>query len=271
MNWARKLDAYSLSLCSSKVSIASCLPAEDLDQRVAGEHLLDVPVELAGGRPLGDELGLRPLADQGGDQDRHRHRDQRDQGQQRRDPEHHAEYADDRQQGGDQLGEGLLQGLRDVVGVVGGPAEHLAARLLVEVGQRQPGQLGLDLVAQLGARRSARPGRSAGPGRRRTARRAGRRPRPRPSRCASRVKSMPCAGGEVDRPTSRSAWVFSPWARSCVDRLRLGDAGRQPVLPITPAKMMSVAWPSSRGPSTDSATLATPNSSTDGRPAPAAA
>ena len=36
----------------------------------------------------------------------------------------------------------------DVVDVVGDPAEQLAARLPVEVAQRQPGQLGLDLLAQ---------------------------------------------------------------------------------------------------------------------------
>ena len=63
MNCARKLDAYSASLCSSNVSAASRLPAEDLHQRVPGEHLLDVPVELAGRGPLLDELRLRPLAD----------------------------------------------------------------------------------------------------------------------------------------------------------------------------------------------------------------
>ena len=45
--------------------------AEHLDQRVPGVHLLDVAVELAGGRPLLDELRLRPLADPGhGDRSR---------------------------------------------------------------------------------------------------------------------------------------------------------------------------------------------------------
>ena len=58
------------------------------------------------------------------------------------------EHADDGQQRGDDLAQRLLQGLRDVVGVVGGPAQHLAPLLLVEVAQRQPGQLRLDLLAQ---------------------------------------------------------------------------------------------------------------------------
>jgi hypothetical protein len=74
--------------------------------------------------------------------------DQRDQGEQPGDPEHEPEHPDDHQQRRDQLGERLLQSLRDVVGVVGGPAQHLAARLLVEVRQRQPGQLRLDVLPQ---------------------------------------------------------------------------------------------------------------------------
>ena len=90
MNWARKLDAYSSSLCSAKVSDRLLLPAEDLDQRMAGEHLLDVTVELAGGAPTAatncgcDRLPIRVV-----DPDRQRHGDQRDERQQRRDPEHH--------------------------------------------------------------------------------------------------------------------------------------------------------------------------------------
>ena len=46
--------------------------------------------------------------------------------------------------------------LRDVVDVVGDPAEQLAARLLVEVAQRQPVQLVLDVGAQPAARCAAR-------------------------------------------------------------------------------------------------------------------
>ena len=41
-----------------------------------------------------------------------------------------------------------MQRLGQVVDVVGDPAEDLATRLPVEVAQRQPGQLGLDLLAQ---------------------------------------------------------------------------------------------------------------------------
>ena len=77
-----------------------------------------------------------------------RHRDQRDQGQLPGHDEHQRQHADDGEQRGDQLAEGLLHRLLQVVDVVGDPAQDLPARLPVEVGQRQPGQLGLHLLAQ---------------------------------------------------------------------------------------------------------------------------
>ena len=43
----------------------------------------------------------------------------------------------------------LLEALRDVVDVVGDAAEHLAALLAVEVRQRQPVQLVLDVARSL--------------------------------------------------------------------------------------------------------------------------
>ncbi len=68
--------------------------------------------------------------------------------EQRGDPEHHRQDADDHQDRGDQLAQRLLQGLRDVVDVVRHPREQLAARLVVEVTQRQAVQLALGLPAQ---------------------------------------------------------------------------------------------------------------------------
>ena len=50
-----------------------------------------------------------------------------------------ASTRDDREQRGQQLAHRLLQGLADVVDVVGDPAEQLAAGLPVEVRQRQRG------------------------------------------------------------------------------------------------------------------------------------
>ena len=107
--------------------------------------------------------------------------------------EHHRDHRDDGEQRGEQLAQRLLQALRDVVDVVGDAAEQLAARLAVEVRQRQPVELVLDVAPQAedravdragedpalrprqhGARRRRGPGRTAGPGRRRRSRCPGR-------------------------------------------------------------------------------------------------
>ena len=50
--------------------------AEDLDQRVAGVHLLDMAVQRAGHLPLGGELFLRPAPDDDDRHDRQGHRHQ---------------------------------------------------------------------------------------------------------------------------------------------------------------------------------------------------
>ena len=99
---------------------------EDLHQGVTCVHLLDMAVELPGGLPLLDEVRLRALADLGGDDSRGRDRHQGDHGQERRNEEHHDKDADDRQQRRHDLAQGLLEGLGDVVDVVGDPAQYLA-------------------------------------------------------------------------------------------------------------------------------------------------
>ena len=72
------------------------LPApEYLHERVPGVHLLDVAVEGAGPCPLGRELLLRSPRDEQGHHDRQRHGNQRDRRQQRADPDHHGEHAND--------------------------------------------------------------------------------------------------------------------------------------------------------------------------------
>ena len=58
-----------------------------------------------------------------------------------------AEHRDDREQRREQLAHRLLQGLADVVDVVGDPAEQLAARLTGRSSQRQPVDLVLDVLA----------------------------------------------------------------------------------------------------------------------------
>ena len=64
-----------------------------------------------------------------------------------RDREHHPDHEHDREQRGEHLAHRLLKALGDVVHVVGDPAEQLTAWLAVEVAQRQPVELVLDLGA----------------------------------------------------------------------------------------------------------------------------
>ena len=124
------------------------LASERLDDGVPGVHLLDVPVERAGRRPLDDELLLRSPHDEDRHDERARHGQDRDQGQDRADRHHQDQHEDDRQQRGDELRQALLQRLADVVDVVGDATQQVAARVAVEVAQRQPAELFVDLRSQ---------------------------------------------------------------------------------------------------------------------------
>ena len=151
-------------------------------------------------------------------------------------------HADHREQRREQLAQRLLQGLGDVVDVVGHPAQQLTAGLPVEVAQRQPVDLGLDLVAQRvdralhraveqvalqphEQRATARTGRArpAGTGR------AGSKSMPWPgttsSRCDQVGERVVALGAELRRPPA--PWWPRP-AGSCRS---------------TPVKMTSVARP----------------------------
>ncbi len=123
--------------------------AEDAHQVVPGEGLLDLAVELAGVLPLRGEQLLAARADHAGRHTGQRQGDQGDQGQLPRDDEHHDHDADDRQQRADQLREGLLQRLLDVVDVVRHAGQDVAALAGVEVVQRQPVELLFGVVAEL--------------------------------------------------------------------------------------------------------------------------
>ena len=140
----------------------------------------------------------------------------------------------------------------DVVDVVGGPAEHLAARLLVEVRQRQPGQLRLDLLAQpVHGALDDRGGQPAPGTSIEQPRRQRRSPAPSSSTLPTASKSMPWPGREVDARRACRRGCPRRVPRSRCDRLGLG--GRRPgsCRPTTPAKIRSVAWPRIFGPSTD--------------------
>ncbi len=112
------------------------------------EDLLHVAVDLPGGGPLGDELRLRAAHDRLCQPHGERDRGQGHERQQRRDPDHHDERADDREQRGQELADRLLQRLADVVDVVGGARHQLAALRAVDERERQPVQRGLHVVAQ---------------------------------------------------------------------------------------------------------------------------
>ena len=105
-------------------------------------------VEPSGVGPLRDEQPLRAARDLAGDEQRQRQRDDGEQRQQRRDRQHHHQHGDHGQQRREQLADRHRQRRRDVVDVVGDPAEHLAALPGVEVRQRQPVQLVLDVGPQ---------------------------------------------------------------------------------------------------------------------------
>ena len=148
---------------------------------------LSVPVW----RHCATKLRLRPLGDGLHREHRERDGDDRDEREQRRDRDHHDQHADERQRRREQLAQRLLQALREVVDVVGDPAQHVAARLAVDVAQRHAVELVLDVRAQAGTWRAARLRRArtpAGTGAPRTRRRCTAR---RAGSCAARVKSMP--------------------------------------------------------------------------------
>ena len=113
----------------------------------------------------------------------------------------------------------------DVVDVVGDPAQQLAARLLVEVAQRQPVDLVLDVGAHPPHRRlhdvveqvAREPGQQRGRRRRRRARSAARAP--------TAPKSTPWPG-TTSIAATMAATLSSPLAAQLLDRLLLGDAGR---------------------------------------------
>jgi len=109
MNCALKLEAKSASFWVAKIAADSCCRPKTF----TSEWPVYISSMCAFSRPVvahcRTNCGLRPLADLARHPDRHRHRDQRDHGEQRRDDQHHGEHADDRQQRRHDLAEGLLQ------------------------------------------------------------------------------------------------------------------------------------------------------------------
>ena len=91
MNWAPKLALVQLLVLGVEDRLYLALAAEHLDEGVAAERLLDLAVEPAGVRPLSDELALRTLGDLAGHHHHDGDRHEGDEGEQRRDPNHHGD------------------------------------------------------------------------------------------------------------------------------------------------------------------------------------
>ena len=117
-------------------------------QGVAGEGLLHAHVQLPGPGPLRGEGLLRARPDHAEHDAHERQDDERHQGQPPGDRQHHGHHPHHGQHGGHRAGQGLLEGVGDIVDVVGEAAEELAALDAVEVGQGQAVDLGLDVGAQ---------------------------------------------------------------------------------------------------------------------------
>ena len=103
------------------------LAAERLHDRVAGEGLLDLPVEGAGVAPLRDVAGPGPRADGSHRPDRQRHGGERDQASSGEIVNIIPIDADEQQHRREHLAQRLLEALGHVVEVVGDPAEQVAA------------------------------------------------------------------------------------------------------------------------------------------------
>ena len=140
MNWAPKLASYSSSFVVAEALLDLVLAPERLDDRVAGERLLDLRVERAGVAPLGDEAGLGALGDDACivNSDIGTVRARRAPAA-ARSMNIMISDADQREHRREHLAQRLLQALRDVVDVVGDPAQQVAARLAVDVAERQRG------------------------------------------------------------------------------------------------------------------------------------
>jgi hypothetical protein len=120
--------------------------AEDLDERVARVHLLDMAIEISGLGPLRHELLLRATSDDHGDEERQRHGEDRNDREERTDPQHHRERADHREHRRHELVQALLERRSDVVDVIGDAAQDVAVRMAVEVAQWKARELLLHLA-----------------------------------------------------------------------------------------------------------------------------
>ena len=251
MNCARKLAAYSASLCSvedrHRLAAAGRTPSP---ARARCTSPRCAPFSL----PVVDHCltncGCARLPILRHHEHRDRHGDQRDQRQQRGDPEHHASTPT-------MVSSEVTTWLSVCCSDWARLSMSLVTRLsisprgcAVEVAQRQPGQLGLHLLAQPEHR--ALHDRGGDPALEQREHRRGDVERQHDEQQPARLRRSRCpARGAACSELIRSARVPLPSCRSPATTSALVvPAGI--CWPITPAKIRSVALPRILGPSTDS-------------------
>ena len=158
MNWAAKLERYSFSLVSRKTSSTSRWRPNVLT--------MAWPVRDSSTRALSRPVWSHWSTKRGRDRRVMNRMIQNDSGRltsatrasERRDDEHHDDRPDEHEGVGQQLADGLLKALGQVVDVVGDPAEQVASRRAVDVTERHPVELVLDIGAQPAHRALDHPG-----------------------------------------------------------------------------------------------------------------
>jgi len=122
---------------------------EGLDNVMATVHFFDMAVDLAERFLLGPEIALRAPDHDADEGQRGRNYEDGSQGHQPIDGQHHGEDADDGRDGGDQLGQALVERLADQVDVVGDPGKDLAVGPGVVIIQRDTVHLGRDVFSEI--------------------------------------------------------------------------------------------------------------------------
>ena len=128
---------------------AAFFPVEQPHHIVAAVHLFDVAVHMAQVFLLGPEVPLAAANHQGDDEEGQRQGDQAGQGHPSADGEHHHKDTQKGGDGGDHLGQALVQGGGDGVHIVGDQTEGFAVGGLVIKGQGQAVHFFVDLIPQL--------------------------------------------------------------------------------------------------------------------------
>ena len=125
------------------------LMIEGLDDTMPAVHLFHLSVDMSQIFLLGFEVFLGMLDDEADAEHRNRQDAQRRQGQLPADGQHHHQYADHLGDGGDELGNALVEALAQGIHVVGDAGEHLAVGLGIVVFHGQTVDLLGDLPPQV--------------------------------------------------------------------------------------------------------------------------